>query len=116
MGVMGVFKKKTKEERLEELEKKRKKEEGNIEDYNALENKWWPCIRQNTLFHMRPGQHPHHRTAISSSSDQTQSICSVSERKVGTKCPMPPDSPHRDWNEYIHICKISILPSTPQYM
>lgn len=52
MGVMGVFKKKTKEQRLEELEKKRKKEEVNIEDYNALENKWWPCIRQNTLFLM----------------------------------------------------------------
>ena len=49
---MGVFKKKTKDERLEELEKKRQKEEVNIEDYNALENKWWPCVRQNTLFLM----------------------------------------------------------------
>ena len=52
MGIEGLFKKKTKEERLEELEKKRKKEEVNIEDYNALDNKWWPCIRQNTLFLM----------------------------------------------------------------
>ena len=52
MGVMNVFKKKTSEERLEELEAKRKKEEVNIEQYNALENKWWPTIRQNTLFLM----------------------------------------------------------------
>ena len=49
---MNVFKKKTSEERLEELEAKRKKEEVNIEQYNALENKWWPTIRQNTLFLM----------------------------------------------------------------
>ena len=49
---MGYFKKKTDEEKLEELEAKRKKEETNIEQYNALENKWWPCIRQNTLFLM----------------------------------------------------------------